>query len=414
MGYLAERALAFESGRSNLQFVKFDYELSVIKGLLAGDFLKQDLVMMENDRVLALKQRNHVKHVISLRDNYPIEFAQFLETGIMDFATSPYEFDKAYPGTYQRRLKRVEIAIQGLVGPEGFKGSLTNLGSFVVRSKDRTLGTSQASQGVLIAVFTMPKLMFGVDAYSLPPARLVLSSYDIRRDQLIFPPETEIREVFEGFGPSGLWRLEIPKNINDVDYRTIADVKLVLYFDAHYHQDLEKKMVGYYDTVKNVWVKGLIQDYEEEKAKGKQLDRIAMFSLRQHFPDEFFGFTGFFGSTDGEVSFELLDGDFPLYMTDKKVKKVIVRAVHRDGRGLDNINMEIKKLTNTTHQFQLQKTTLPDGYTEDLKTSAISVLGPSERVPIVGTWSIKLADFSEVHDLLVFFMYEYKEKKTTL
>jgi hypothetical protein len=158
-----------------------------------------------------------------------------------------------------------------------------------------------------------------------------------------------------------------------------------------------------------------VEKYEEELTGKEQLDRVAMFSLRQHFPDEFFGFTGFFGSTGGEVSFELLEGDFPLYMRDKKVKKVIVRAVDKNGNGIKGLKMQIKKLaTDPKKSLELQETTLADGYTVDLKAKTMSSLDTWKRVPIVGTWSIKLEDFSKVHDLLVFFMYEYEEKKTML
>ncbi|MFQ5904909.1 MAG: hypothetical protein ACE5JO_14595, partial [Candidatus Binatia bacterium] len=221
MGYLSERALAFEMDQPGLQFVKFDYDRAELKNLMAGDFLLQDLMVMEYNRVLSLKQRNHVKHIISLREQHPIEFVNFIQTGRMNFTTGLYEFDKAYPGTYQRRLRRVEVVIQGLVGPEGFKGNLTNFGSFLVRTKDGTLESStirlvpteaelkQAYKNLSSKGLSSIEVG-GVHTYQLSPARLVLSKYDIRQDGVIFPAEVEVRETFEDFGVSGLWRLELP------------------------------------------------------------------------------------------------------------------------------------------------------------------------------------------------------------
>jgi len=417
MGFLAERALAFEMGESDLQFIKFEYEVSALKGLLAGDFLKQDLEMMEFNRTLSLKQRNHVKYVISLRQRYPMEFYGFLQTGVMTFATGLYDFDKAYPGTYQRRLKRVEVIIQGAVGPEGFKGSLTNFGSFVVRQNqseiNRLIPTEKAihdayknlqSKGLSI----LP--VGGLNAFTLPPARLILSRYEIRQDQVIFPTEPEVREIFEGFGVAGLWRLELPKNVNDADYRTIADAKLVLYFDALYDPALEARIGGYYDD-QGRWVEGLVQKYEKEVTGGAELDQFAGFSLRQHFPDEYFSLA------EGKIEVELLDGDFPLYMKEKKVKKVMLLALDREGKGVQGIELSIAKLPDT---LSIEAETNADGFAIDSKDymnpNEDAVLPRNKRVPVVGGWSITLKDAGQVgkiDDLVVFFMYEYKEKRGT-
>jgi len=414
MGFLTERALAFEMGKEDLQFIKLDYEVSALKGLLAGDFLKQDLEMMEFNRTLLLKQRNHVKYVISLRQRYPIEFVSFIRTGVMNFATGLYDFDKAYPGTYQRRLKRVEVTIQGTVGPEGFRGSLRNYGSFVVRKNkpeiNRLLPTKKQIQDAyqnLEAEGLSIQEVGGVNAFILPPARLVLSRYEIRQDQIIFPAEPEVRELFEGFGVAGLWRLELPKNVNDADYRTIADVKVILYFDALYDPVLEATIGGHYDE-EGKWVDGLVQQYEKEVSGGAELDQIAAFSLRQHFPDEFFSVTS------GQVEFELLDGDFPLYMMNKKVKKVMLLALDQEGKGVQGIGLRIAKLPDA---LALEAETDDKGYAIDRKgymdPNMEVVLPQNKRVPVVGSWSIEFPDTTQagkIDDLLLFFMYEYKEK----
>lgn len=433
LGFLAERALAFEMGKSDLQFIKFDYEVSPLKGLLAGDFLKQDLQTMEYNRILSLKQRNHVKHVISLRQRYPVEFINFIQTGVMTFATGLYDFDKAYPGTYQRRLKRVEVVIQGAVGPEGFKGNLANFGTFVVRSKYGTLSEEvrrllptkeqiQEAYQNLSAKGLSIQEVGGLEAFVLPSQRLMLSRYEIRQDQIIFPTEPEVRELFEGFGVAGLWRLELPKNMNDADYRTIADVKVILYFDALYDPELEAKIGGHYDE-DGKWVDGLVKKYEKEVSGGAELDQIASFSLRQHFPDEFFSLT------EGKIEFELLDGDFPLYMTNKKVKKVMVLALDRGGKGVQGIGLRITRMADGLRKvtelllkgpvaLSIEAETNADGYAIDHRNHYMdpnkeTVIPENERVPIVGFWRIDFPDTTQadkLDDMLVFFMYEYQEK----
>ena len=101
-----------------------------------------------------------------------------------------------------------------------------------------------------------------------------------------------------------------------------------------------------------------------------------------------------------------------MYMTDKNVKIVIVRAIDKKGNGVKDIKMQITKLTNPVNSLQLQGTTLSDGYTANINSTTMPSL--SQKVPIVGTWQIRLDNASQsdkFYDLLVFLMYEYKERK---
>jgi hypothetical protein len=419
MGFLAERALAFELGKE-VRFVKFDYEISALKGLLAGDFLKQDLEMMELSRVLALKQRNHVKHVISLRQLYPNEFANFIQTGVMNFSPGLYDFDKAYPGTYQRRLRRVEVVIHGRVGPEGLTGSLTNFGSFVVRSRDQTMSPKvrrllpmgkeiRDAFKQLQARGLSVQEVGGLQVFVLPPERLVLSSYDIRQDEVVFPTSTEVREPFEGFGVTGLWRLELPRYLNDVDYRTISDVRVILYFDASYAPELEKKVGGYYDG-DGKWVDGLVQKYEQEVSGSERLDQIAFISLRKRFPDAFSRLPD-----GGVVEFELFDGDFPLYMKEKEIKKLMLRALDKDGEGVQGIPVRLVRLPDGP---VIQAKTNGEGWAIDPKGTmdpkSEKLLPKAEFIPLVGLWKIELEDAGQasgINDLVVMFMFDYKERR---
>jgi hypothetical protein len=160
MSYLAERALNFEMGMGDIRLIRFDYYRPDVKDMLAADLLRQSLTLMDVRRSLFLKQRNHIRHIISLRQHYPMEFYKLVSTGRTSFVTTLYQFDKSYPGTYGHRLRNVEVVINGAAGPDRFKGSLTNSGVFQVRSLEGSLNSARlysysgAVEGCVQAVST--------------------------------------------------------------------------------------------------------------------------------------------------------------------------------------------------------------------------------------------------------------------
>ena len=66
----------------------------------------------------------------------------------------------------------------------------------------------------------------------MPIERMVLSSYQFRRDITVFQPSEEMLGQFENMGPQCEWTLEIPRSGNNIDYNAISDIKFVVYFDA--------------------------------------------------------------------------------------------------------------------------------------------------------------------------------------
>jgi hypothetical protein len=101
----------------------------------------------------------------------------------------------------------------------------------------------------------------------MPAERMVLSSYQFRRDLAVFQPSQEMLDLFENLGPQGNWRLELPRSSNNLDYQAISDVKLVLYFDADFSEALLAHVRAAYP------------------ADG---GRSLVLSSRFHFPDQYF------------------------------------------------------------------------------------------------------------------------------
>jgi hypothetical protein len=150
-------------------------------------------------------------------------------------------------------------------------------------------------------------------------------------------------------------------------------------------------------------VRTLIKSYEQELAAGDALDRIAVILMRQQRPD---ALTRLLAT--GETLFQVLDRDLPVRLTDVKVKTIISQTIDKDGKGVPSISLTI---TKPDTRLSIARTTREDGYSEDL-TSKLPFVEPADRVPMLGTWQVRLPDPSQgskFDNLLLFFIYEFKE-----
>jgi hypothetical protein len=187
-----------------------------------------------------------VRHVISLADFAPRAFVSFLQTGVMDFTVPLWVLERAYPGTYLHRIQSVEIEIEGLQVPQGITGTLTHKG---ISSWRRADGSARHR-------ITAPETM-------------VLSGFQLRRDLALYRADPKRLGLFENSGTAASWRVELPIDTNDVDFSTISDVRLVLYFYALHDDELEETIRATFPS-----------DGEASQS----------FSARLHAPDEFFAF----------------------------------------------------------------------------------------------------------------------------
>ncbi|EIV91294.1 tetratricopeptide repeat protein [Frankia sp. QA3] len=218
---LMQRAYNFENDTERA-LIKVDYSTNSVRGLLAADALLLDIDAFTFDMITTVgRKRMPVKQTISLAERHPFLFETALrDTGTMAFETRIEDFDLAFPGTFQRRLEKVEVEIDGVLPPGGVRGVLTNGGI----SRDRTPDPD------VVTVRIQPR------------ESLVLSEHRIRDDAFVFPADPGRRGVFEGAGVAGTWTLELPRAANDLDYRAITDVRLVLYYQAGYDADLATEL----------------------------------------------------------------------------------------------------------------------------------------------------------------------------
>jgi hypothetical protein len=285
--FLMERAYEAEFDR-DLKRIRLDYGIGGAEGLLGGDYLKRDIAEFTHDYLQHAVKKSPVRLVISLQEQFPAAFYNFSQAGILEFSTDLEIFDRRFPGTCQRKIKKIEILVEGLLSTEGIFGSLLHQGISVEWGLEN--GEWRKKRRVL------------------PPERMILSSYQFRRDLAIFQPSQEMLDQMENLGPQGNWRLELPRSANNLEYEALTDVKFIVYFDADYDESLAKFVKRFYP-----------------QTDGRSL----IFSARLHFPDEYFRL-----EAERETTFTLHPSGFSFNYTDLKLRGFGVRLRPRKGRSM--------------------------------------------------------------------------------
>lgn len=284
---LMQRAYNFENDM-NRHAIKTDYASQSVKGMLAADALLLDVDSFTYDAIVNVqRKRVPVKQTISLLDRYPFLFeTSFRQSGRMEFETRIEDFDAAFPGTFARRIESVEVEIVGVLPSAGVRGTLTNGGVSRYRTAD-------------------------IDALKVriqPKETLLLSEYRLREDSFIFPADGRTLKIFEGAGVASSWVLDIPRATNDLDYYSIADIRITFYYHANYDGTLA----------------------EGVKA---QLAALAAANLRQRslplrwtYPDAFFHF-----QDAGILEFSLGKTDFPFQEENPQLRNLSLLVLTDEG-----------------------------------------------------------------------------------
>jgi len=154
-----------------------------------------------------------IKHIsISLLD--PLALIQLRNTGTCNFEIPEVLFDMDFPGQYFRRIKSVSISIPCISGP------YTSISAKLIHksSSYRTLGTTDSS----------------FRAFSEANFEQSISISSAQNDSGVF--ELNFRDdkymPFERLGAVSSWRLELPTEVKQFEYNTIADVILHIKYTA--------------------------------------------------------------------------------------------------------------------------------------------------------------------------------------
>jgi len=366
---LMEQAYEFEVGK-RLGIIKPSYTRNDLSGLLAGDFLLRDIDSFTFLRIVLGEKKQPVKEIISLADRYPVQFLRdFQRTGRMGFRTELSDFDRCYPGSYQQRIKRVEVIVEGLIGREGLHASLTNTGLCLTRTRDGRI-----------------KLRL------LQPETLLISRYRLGADALVFPPDNEMLAIFEHAPVSTTWIFELSPAANDIVLNYITDVKLVLHYEAFFDPNLKPLVL-------------------EELAVEQISSGRRTVALRYEMFDEFFAFQDM-----GEVTFALRPEMLPFYQTDPRIRELTILVQTEDGVSPQGLAVRVRAADGTS----ATQATTADGA---LSTGGGGPLDAFAGKPWLQEWTIAVprADnqarfdagfqWSQVRNLIVTAEYEFTPRR---
>jgi hypothetical protein len=311
MAQLAANQLAFERQQVPPPFIQADYweapSASGVsanatngnapdrRGLTGSARLLQDIYQLDQYAFLTNTRKLQLTKTISLAQLAPAEFQNFLETGVLNFATPMAMFDSEFPGHYLRLIKRVRMSVIALIPP--------TLG---IRATLSTTGTSRV---------VIPGNGFQSVVVRREPMSVALSSPSNATGLFVdLDPQPDMLLPFEDSGVDTNWELRMPRAANQFDFRTIADVLITIDYTALDSPDYRQQIV--------------------QKLNAKPFfsaDRP--FSFRNDLADQWYDLHNPEQSaTPMVVSFTTQRDDFPPNITDLKIQQVVLYFALAEGQ----------------------------------------------------------------------------------
>jgi hypothetical protein len=267
MAFLAEQAYEFEADK-RINVIRFDYDVSDLGDMLAGDFLLRDLDTLEQDLIVGQKIRQQqVRYVLSLSREFPEALQELRDNGAMTFSLRLEQLERRFPGLFNLRISSVDVLPVALMDSTRFSLELTHLGSGQVRlhteptTSDELLGTDWLS-GV--------EDDWSIRLRTTPPETAIFSGLtrqDIAASGSFFAANQ--RGAFEGLAGASAWRVDLSMKENRIVPDSVADLLITFTLSGYYDANLR-------DAV--------------DHAPRKTLATTTWFSGHQQFPDAFYQF----------------------------------------------------------------------------------------------------------------------------
>ncbi|MEH2500486.1 hypothetical protein V1294_006965 [Bradyrhizobium sp. AZCC 1678] len=288
--FLAEQAYEFELDK-RINVIRFDYDVSDLGDMLAGDFLLRDLDTLENDLIIGQQQRQQqVRYVLSLAREFPDALQELRDIGHTTFSLRLEQLERRFPGLFNLRVSSVEVMPIALMDGTRFSLELTQLGSGYVRLKSQA--DAQTGDEILSLAETLAadwliglQTQWPVKARVTGPETAVFSG--LTRQDLVGLPSFFIsnqRGAFEGLAGASSWRVDLSMRENRIVPGTLADLLVTF------------TLAGYYDSA-------LRQAIETAPRKISATD--TWLSAHLTFPDAFYAFNRA-GRMDWDVTPDVL------------------------------------------------------------------------------------------------------------
>ncbi|MFD7815280.1 neuraminidase-like domain-containing protein [Streptomyces sp. NPDC059785] len=221
----AEKLFRYERGYTGPSFIQFGYWDPARDGLLAGEKLWQGLKQLESAYQNSRGHDFEITKSISLRQLSPAALMTLRETGACEFSLPEVLFDMDYPGHYQRRIKTVGLSIPCTIGPHTGLNATVRLVKHQYRAtpEARNAGNYPQSSDEDDPRFATTNIPLTAAAFSSADSENGSFELNLNSERFLFG---------EGAGVISSWRLELPRNFRQFDYRTITDVTIRLRYTS--------------------------------------------------------------------------------------------------------------------------------------------------------------------------------------
>jgi peptidoglycan hydrolase-like protein with peptidoglycan-binding domain len=291
MAFLAEQSYEFEADR-RINVIRFDYDVSDLGDMLAGDFLLRDLDTLEQDLIVGQRLRQQqVRYVLSLAREFPETLQELRDHGQMIFSLRLEQLERRFPGLYNFRITSVEMLPIALMDPTRFSLEMTHLGTGQVRLKAQpdtppgTESTSPLNTADADDWLEGLRTEWPVKIRITGPDTAVYSG--LTRQDLAGLPSffaANQRGAFEGLAGASSWRVDLSMKENRIVPDTLADLLITFTLSGYYDASLRQAI---------------------DAAPRKTMAMTTWFSAHQTFPDAFFQFNRS-GRIDWQVSPDFL------------------------------------------------------------------------------------------------------------
>jgi len=215
-----ERTYRYELGIEESNFIKYGIWDSFRKGLMSGESLYLSLKQMEKAYMDQNKREYEITKHISIAQLNPLALILLRKNGICDFEIPEVLFDLDHPGQYFRRIKSVSISLPCIAGP--YTSVSAKLSLLKSKYRKNTMGADYAE--------TKNDSRF---IYNLSALQSIATSHG-QNDSGIF--ELNFRDErylpFENAGAISTWHLELPTELRQFDYNSLADIILHIKYTA--------------------------------------------------------------------------------------------------------------------------------------------------------------------------------------
>lgn len=287
----SEQTLKYELMRpefDGLDLIKFGYWDSARKGLLSGESLYLDLKRLE----MAYHENNKreyemLKHV-SMHRLDPIALLKLKATGTCEIEIPEWLFDLDSPGQFMRRIKTIAISIPCITGPfTSVHAKLSLLQSSIRISSIK--GDNYKRSGSEDIRFR---------DFNGAIQSIVTST--AQNDSGLF--ETNLRDErylpFEGAGVVSKWKIELPKDIPQFDFETIADLVLHIHYTC--------REAGHLTSATTEHIK-------EDILQGSDGSFLQLFSVNNEFANEWNFFKTTLNNADRKLTLNINKNHFPYW-----------------------------------------------------------------------------------------------------